>query len=69
MDSKASENIMGIFSKLNEEKKITIIQVTHEKSIAECGKTIYHLLDGEINYVEEVKVHTDEEGEKCIREL
>lgn len=69
LDSKASQNIMNIFKNLNEEKKITIIQVTHEKSIAECGKTIYHLLDGEINYVEEVKAHIGEEEEKCIREL
>ncbi|NLL85970.1 MAG: ABC transporter ATP-binding protein [Syntrophomonadaceae bacterium] len=57
LDSKASENIMSIFKNLNEEKKITIIQVTHEKSIAECGKIIYHLLDGEINYIEEVQAH------------
>ncbi len=62
LDSKASGNIMSIFRQLNEEERITIIQVTHEKSIAECGKTIYHLLDGEINYVEEVQVRTGEEG-------
>ncbi|MCC5909715.1 MAG: ABC transporter ATP-binding protein [Clostridiaceae bacterium] len=54
LDSKASENIMSIFQRLNEDRKITIIQVTHEKSIGEYGKSIYHLLDGEMDYIEEV---------------
>jgi len=55
LDSKTSETIMKIFQELNNERGITIVQVTHEKRIAEYSKRIYHLLDGEIERVEDVE--------------
>ncbi|QGU00470.1 ABC-type antimicrobial peptide transport system, ATPase component [Candidatus Syntrophocurvum alkaliphilum] len=61
LDSKSGDNIMNIFRSLNEERKITIIQVTHEKAIAECSKLIYHLRDGEISDIEEIKADADKE--------
>ena len=54
LDSKTSETIMEIFCKLNKERGITIVQVTHEKSIALYGQRIYHLLDGKIERVENI---------------
>lgn len=54
LDSKTSETIMEIFQELNNERGITIVQVTHEKSVAEYGRRIYHLLDGKIERVEDV---------------
>lgn len=55
LDSKASKNIMEIFQQLNRERKITIVQVTHERNIGEYGKRIYHLKDGLIDYIEEIQ--------------
>jgi len=55
LDSKTSDTIMKIFQELNSQRGITIVQVTHEKRIAEFGKKIYHLLDGEIERVETVE--------------
>lgn len=54
LDSKTSQSIMEIFQDLNKNRGITIVQVTHEKSIAQYGNRIFHLLDGEIEKVETV---------------
>lgn len=54
LDSKTSETIMAIFQELNSKRGITIVQVTHSKSVAEYGHRIFHLLDGEIECVEDV---------------
>ncbi len=54
LDSKTSESIMEIFQELNNQRGITIVQVTHEKSVAEYGHTIFHLRDGKIEHVENV---------------
>jgi putative ABC transport system ATP-binding protein len=54
LDSRTGESIMEIFNRLNKDRGITIVQVTHEKSIAHYGHRIYHLLDGEIEQIENV---------------
>ncbi|MBM3293201.1 MAG: ABC transporter ATP-binding protein [Candidatus Aminicenantes bacterium] len=54
LDTKTSEEIMGIFTKLNEEKGITIIMVTHEAEIGAKAKRSIHMRDGRI-VREEVK--------------
>ena len=46
LDSKTSYEIMNIFKKLNEEKKMTIIMVTHEPDIAAWAKHRIYLKDG-----------------------
>ena len=43
---------MELFMKLNEETNLTIVQVTHEEAIAEYGKRIIRLVDGEINRID-----------------
>jgi putative ABC transport system ATP-binding protein len=48
LDSKSSEEIMGIFQRLNEEHGITIIFVTHEREIAEHTRRVVRLADGVI---------------------
>lgn len=48
LDTKTGDKIMELFIKLNEEKNITIVQVTHEENIAEYGNRIIRLVDGEI---------------------
>jgi putative ABC transport system ATP-binding protein len=46
LDSKAGAEIMGIFQKLNEERGITVVLVTHEPEIAEHTRRIVHIYDG-----------------------
>jgi putative ABC transport system ATP-binding protein len=46
LDSHSSEEIMGIFQRLNQEQGITIIFVTHEPDIAQHTRRIIRLVDG-----------------------
>lgn len=46
LDTKTSQEIMDIFTKLNDEKGITIIMVTHEPDIAEYAKRKISFTDG-----------------------
>src|SRR4051812_46298015 len=51
LNSKQGEEIMKLFVKINEEDKVTIIQVTHAEKNAAYGHRIIHLLDGRIESV------------------
>ncbi len=48
LDSKTGEKIMELFTDLHEEKGITMILVSHERSVAEYAERIEHLKDGKI---------------------
>lgn len=48
LDTKTSVEIMELFVRLNEEKKITIVLVTHEPDISAYSKRIIRFLDGKI---------------------
>jgi putative ABC transport system ATP-binding protein len=48
LDSKTSEEIMGIFQRLNREMGITIIMITHEPDIARFAKRNILFKDGRI---------------------
>lgn len=48
LDTKTGNLIMELFVELNQKKSMTIVQVTHEEEIAEYGKRIIRLVDGEI---------------------
>jgi putative ABC transport system ATP-binding protein len=48
LDTKTSEEIMDIFGKLNREKGITIVMVTHESDIGAKAKRRIHMRDGQI---------------------
>ncbi len=48
LDSKTSHEIISIFQRLNTEKDVTVIIVTHEQEIAEFTKRIVILHDGKI---------------------
>ena len=45
LDSRTSEEIMGIFQQLNDEGK-TIVLITHEPDIAQYAKRVVHVRDG-----------------------
>ena len=46
LDSSSTVEIMELFSKLNKEKGLTILQVTHSEQCAEYGSRIIRLEDG-----------------------
>jgi ABC-type lipoprotein export system ATPase subunit len=48
LNSKQGEEIMELFTRLNKEDGVTIIQVTHSEKNAEYGSRIINLLDGRI---------------------
>ncbi len=48
LDTKTGNEIMDIFQKLNREKKITIILVTHDPEVAEYAQRRIYLRDGQI---------------------
>lgn len=48
IDSKTGQKILSLLEELNEKDKITVIVVTHDKSIAEKARRKIRMLDGEI---------------------
>jgi len=48
LDTATGHEIMRIFQRLNGERDITIVVVTHEREIAAYARRIIHLQDGEI---------------------
>ncbi|MBN1273772.1 MAG: ABC transporter ATP-binding protein [Candidatus Aminicenantes bacterium] len=57
LDTKTGNEIMEIFTRLNKEKKITIVLVTHDPEVAEFASRWLYLRDGDI-------VKQDNTGEK-----
>ena len=51
LDSRTSEEIMGIFQQLNDGGK-TVVLITHEPDIAQFAKRVVHVRDGRIEYDE-----------------
>ena len=49
LDSKTTVEIMDLLSRLNSERNITIIMVTHEDEVANCARRIIHVRDGLIS--------------------
>jgi putative ABC transport system ATP-binding protein len=50
LDSRTSIEVMGIFQRLNTERNITIVLVTHEPDIAEYATRIIGFRDGRIRF-------------------
>ncbi len=48
LDTASSDEIMGIFQRLNDERQITVVLVTHEPDIAEFAKRIVRFRDGRL---------------------
>ena len=51
LNSAQGEEIMELFTKLNKEDGVTILQVTHSEKNADYGNRIIHLLDGRVERV------------------
>jgi putative ABC transport system ATP-binding protein len=63
LDTRTSIDVMGIFQKLNKERGITILLITHEHDIAEYGTRIISCRDGHIVSDQAVKHRRDAEDE------
>jgi putative ABC transport system ATP-binding protein len=48
LDTRTSIELMEVFQKLNDERKMTIIMVTHEQDISEYSKRVIEFRDGRI---------------------
>lgn len=55
LDSSSGTEIMKLFRKINQEKGITILQVTHSREAANYGNRIIHLRDGMIEHNEVIE--------------
>ncbi len=59
LDSRTSIEVMGIFQRLNIERGITIILITHEMDIAEYGTRLVRFRDGRIQIDEQIAHRRD----------
>jgi len=59
LDSRTSIEVMGIFQRLNAEKGITIVLVTHEPDIAEYATRIVGFRDGRVRLDRPVQVRRE----------
>lgn len=50
LDTKTSDDIMALFTELNQKQGITIILVTHEPDIARYAQRMIRFMDGRITY-------------------
>ncbi|MDR3322940.1 MAG: ABC transporter ATP-binding protein [Zoogloeaceae bacterium] len=59
LDSKRSHEIMELLARLNRERQITVLMVTHEPDMAHYARRVVHFVDG--------LVHSDDaqEGKAC----
>jgi ABC-type lipoprotein export system ATPase subunit len=48
IDSKAANEIIGLIKRLNEEKAVTVIMVTHDQRLAGQSRRIVQMFDGAI---------------------
>ena len=63
LDTRTSIDVMGIFQRLNRDRGITVLLITHERDIAEYGNRIVTCRDGQVvsdHAVRERRVAEDE---------
>ena len=63
LDTRTSIEVMGIFQRLNLERGLTIVLVTHERDIAEYGTRIVAFRDGHVRSDDPVHTRRDANGE------
>jgi putative ABC transport system ATP-binding protein len=67
LDTRTSIEVMGIFQRLNMERGITVLLITHEHDIAEYGSRIIACRDGQI--VSDNRVATRRSADEELRAL
>jgi putative ABC transport system ATP-binding protein len=48
LDTRTSYEVLGLLQRLNREKDITIVLVTHERDIADCASRVVEMRDGKV---------------------
>jgi putative ABC transport system ATP-binding protein len=48
LDSQTSREILELFQRLNSERGLTLVIITHERNVAECATRIIELRDGKV---------------------
>jgi putative ABC transport system ATP-binding protein len=66
LDSRTSVEVMGIFQKLNKEKGITVLLITHERDIAEYATRVVTFRDGKVVKDEPVANRRDADTELAL---
>lgn len=67
LDTRTSAELMGVFQKLNEQRNMTVIVVTHEQEIAEYAKRVLMFRDGRIR--KDYAVETRRNAEEVLASL
>jgi putative ABC transport system ATP-binding protein len=67
LDTRTSIEVMGIFQRLNIERGITVLLITHEHDIAEYGSRIISCRDGHI--VSDSRVESRRRADEELRAL
>jgi len=67
LDTRTSTEVMEIFQRLNEERSMTIVIVTHEPDIAQYAKRIIQFRDGRIH--QDVAVDNRKNASKVLQQL
>jgi putative ABC transport system ATP-binding protein len=52
LDTARSREIMELIARLNREKGLTIVMVTHEAEMAEYARRKIHFVDGQIEWIQ-----------------
>jgi putative ABC transport system ATP-binding protein len=63
LDTRTSIEVMGIFQRLNVERGITIVLITHEMDIAEYGTRLVRFRDGKIQLDQKITQRRDAASE------
>jgi putative ABC transport system ATP-binding protein len=68
LDTRTSVEVMGIFQRLNVERGLTIVLVTHESDIAEYGTRIVGFRDGRVvsDHAVAARKNADEELARVV---
>jgi putative ABC transport system ATP-binding protein len=67
LDTRTSVEVMEIFQRLNRERRLTIVVVTHEPDIAQYAKRIIQFRDGRIH--RDIPVENRKDAGKVLQQL
>lgn len=68
LDSKTSKEVMDLIKQMAKENNLTIVMVTHDRTLAEYADRIIHILDGKIEGIETVEKTEEQEPQDNAQE-